>query len=177
LVLEGTGKGFGPPPVDLPVRRWLFKEEPSHYSFADLVRDRETEWDGVRNAVAVRNLRSMVQGDPGFYYHSGTERAIIGRLEVVRAAQLETEGEDPGWSVRVRAVGPLPRPVTLAELKASPPKVPFDLLRIGRLSVVEVPAIAWDDILARASAGSGQSTRESARGSRASAARRKRAGA
>jgi predicted RNA-binding protein with PUA-like domain len=165
------------------VRYWLFKEEPSHYSFADLVRDRETEWDGVRNALAVRNLRTMAEGDEGFFYHSGSERAIVGRLTIVRPARREGDGPDDGWSVRVRAIAPLPRPITLAELKAAPPTVPFDLLRIGRLSVLSVPPLVWTDVLKRSSApGSssrpaGHKARDNARGSRRSASRRKRAGA
>jgi predicted RNA-binding protein with PUA-like domain len=156
-------------------RHWLFKEEPSHYAFHDLERDRETEWDGVRNPLAVRNLRSMAAGEEGFFYHSGTVRAIVGRVEVARAARWMGTGEASGWSVRLRAVAPLPRPIPLSEIKADPPRGRFDLLRIPRLSVVEVPGPIWADLLDRAA--TSQTARASARGNRRSASRRNRSGA
>ena len=101
------------------MRHWLMKSEPGSYGWRDLVRDRGTEWDGVRNAAARLHLRAMRSGDQAFFYHSGDERAVVGIVRIVRAARPEPN--DPDWvSVRVEPLRPLARPVTLAAIKAEP---------------------------------------------------------
>ena len=124
--------------------RWLLKTEPSEYSFDDLVRDGRTTWDGVANAVAVKNIRAMRKGDHVLVYHTGDEKAVVGTAEVVKDAYA-----DPGDAagklavVDVRPLERLRRPVTLAAIKADPTFAGWALLRIGRLSVVPVPDAMW----------------------------------
>ncbi|MEO8432257.1 MAG: EVE domain-containing protein [Acidobacteriota bacterium] len=123
---------------------WLFKEEPTHYSFEDLVRDGKTAWSGVRNAVAQKHLRGVRKGDRIFFYHTGKEKAIVG---VARAGgHAYADPADPEGrlvAVEVRPVEKLPRPVTLAEVKADPFFRDFPLVRIGRLSVMPVSDAEW----------------------------------
>jgi predicted RNA-binding protein with PUA-like domain len=114
---------------------WLLKTEPSEYSFGDLVRDRKTAWSGVKNAVAVKNLREMKAGDPVVIYHTGAERAAVGLAEVVSAPRFDPE--DPKSAiVDIEAVRPLESPVSLEALKTSPLFKDSPLVKIGRLSVV-----------------------------------------
>ncbi len=127
---------------------WLLKTEPSEYSFADLLRHRRTVWDGVANALAVKHLRAMREGDEAFIYHTGSERAIVGLARVVRdpyVAGGETGAQ--GWVVDLEAVGPLPRPVTLAEMRGNDHFAGFELVRLPRLSVMPVPPPIWRAIL------------------------------
>jgi predicted RNA-binding protein with PUA-like domain len=119
--------------------RWLFKEEPAHYAFSDLIRDGETDWEGVRNALAQRHLRAMRPGDRGFFYHSGGERAVVGLVDIVSGPRPETE--DPTRvSVRVRAGRALRRPVPLERLKREAAFRGSTLIRIPRLSVLPLTA-------------------------------------
>jgi predicted RNA-binding protein with PUA-like domain len=120
------------------VARWLVKEEPSHYSFDDLVRDGRTEWGGVLNALALRHLRAFRPGDTVLYYHSGDVRSVVGIAEVTRAARPETVDGRPSWTPEIAARTPLGRPVPLSTLRSDPRLSGFDLLRIGRLSVMPV---------------------------------------
>lgn len=126
---------------------WLVKEEPTHYNFADFLRDRTTEWTGVHNALALRYLRSMVPRDEGFYYHSGAERAIVGRFVVADRPRPDPEDPRGSWKVTLRAGGALPRPVPLAEVKSVPALAEFELVRFSRLSVMPVPAAVWSRVL------------------------------
>jgi len=120
--------------------RFLLKTEPGSYGWADLVRDGETEWDGVRNHAAARSLRAMTVGDEALFYHSGDEKAAVGVARIVRGAV--PDGED--WvSVRIAPIAPLPRPVTLAAMKADPRLADFAMLRQPRLSVVPVSDAHW----------------------------------
>jgi predicted RNA-binding protein with PUA-like domain len=116
---------------------WLVKTEPNEYSYADLVRDGDAEWDGVTNAQAQINLRSMREGDRIVVYHSGGERAAVGLARVVRAPYPDPT--DPAgkrvW-VDLRAERQLDRPVGLAALKADPGFASSPLVRQSRLSVV-----------------------------------------
>lgn len=112
---------------------WLVKTEPGEYSFDDLVREGRTVWDGVRNPQAVRNLKAMTAGEPVFVYHTGDERRVVGRAEVVRAA---TTGPGRDALVELKAIERLPAPVPLADLKAERTFADSPLLRQGRLSVV-----------------------------------------
>ena len=125
---------------------WLMKSEPESYSWADLVRDGGTEWDGVRNNAARLHLKAMKQGDEAFLYHSMSDKAVVGIMRITREAQPDPK--DPDWvSVRVEPVNPLPRPVTLAEIKAEPRLSKMELIRQSRLSVAPVRADEWRKIL------------------------------
>lgn len=126
------------------MRTWLLKTEPSVYSWSDLVRDRSTSWDGVRNNQAALNLKAMAIGDRALIYHSGDERAAIGVAEITRTAY-----PDPGdaggrfVAVDVMPVEPLACPVTLKSMKADPRLAGIDLFRLSRLSVVEIQPAEW----------------------------------
>ncbi len=121
--------------------RWLMKSEPESYSWTDLVRDGGTEWDGVRNNAARLHLKAMKVGDEAFFYHSMSDKAVVGIMRVTRAAQPDPR--DPDWvSVRVepvRAIGP----VTLARIKAEPALSKMELIRQSRLSVSPVRDDEW----------------------------------
>lgn len=123
---------------------WLFKEEPTHYSFAQLQRDRRTVWDGVRNALARQHLRQMRKGDRAFYYHTGKEKAIVGEVRVVSDPWTVPEAEDPKEVfVEVKAVRLLPYAVALARIKDDPLLADWDLVRLPRLSVMPVTEEQW----------------------------------
>src|SRR5436853_447004 len=111
---------------------WLFKEEPTHYSYDALVKDKKTVWSGVKNPLAQKHLHAVRKGDRIFYYHTGDEKAIVG------VAKALTDGypdpDDKVGKMAVVDVAPverLPRPVTLAEIKASPAFKSFPLVRIA----------------------------------------------
>jgi predicted RNA-binding protein with PUA-like domain len=133
--------------------RWLLKEEPAHYSFEDLSRDGETTWDGVTNALALIHLRSMKEGDVAMIYHTGTVKAVVGLATIAGDPRPDPKLRDPKIAVvKVRAGEALPRPVTLAEMKANAALAGFDLLRNSRLSVVPVGEAHWNEILRMAGA-------------------------
>jgi predicted RNA-binding protein with PUA-like domain len=122
------------------------KSEPESYSWADLIRDGATEWDGVRNNAARLHLRAMKKGDEAFFYHSMSDKAVVGIMRITREAQPDPK--DANWvSVRVEPVRPLPRPVTLAEIKAEPRLAAMELIRQSRLSVAPVRDEEWQLIL------------------------------
>ena len=126
--------------------RWLMKSEPESYSWDDLVRDRGTEWDGVRNNAARLHLKAMRQGDEAFFYHSMSDKAVVGIMRVTREARPDPK--DPDWvSVRVEPVRALERPVTLAEIKAEPKLAAMELIRQSRLSVAPVREEEWAKVL------------------------------
>ena len=128
------------------VAHWLMKSEPESYSWADLVRDGGTEWDGVRNNAARLHLKAMKVGDEAFFYHSMSDKALVGIMRITRAAQPDPK--TPDWvSVRVEPVRPLPRPVTLAEIKAEPWLAKMELIRLSRLSVAPVRDEEWQVVL------------------------------
>lgn len=130
--------------------RWLVKTEPDSYSFADLVAEGETEWTGVRNHAAARHLRAMAVGDPVLVYHSGKEKAAVGTAAVTRTARPDG---DEGWiSVALAAGEPLPRPVTLAQMKGEPALADMAMLRQSRLSVSPVTDAEWAAIMGLAGA-------------------------
>ena len=133
------------------MRYWLLKSEPDVFGWADLVAkgDAGEEWDGVRNYQARNMMREMQIGDRAFFYHSQTEKAAVGICEVIAEAHPDSTTEDPRWEcVDVRAVCPLPRPVTLADCKADPRLSEMALLRQSRLSVQPVRAEEWAVICA-----------------------------
>ena len=126
--------------------RWLMKSEPESYSWADLVRDGGTEWDGVRNNAARLHLKAMKTDDEAFFYHSMSDKAVVGIMRITRAAQPDPKNSD--WvSVRVEPVRPLARPVTLAEIKAEPRLAKMELIRQSRLSVAPVRDEEWKLVL------------------------------
>src|SRR5438270_10732796 len=98
---------------------WLFKEEPTHYSFDDFTKDKKTMWSGVRNPVAQKHLRAVKKGDRVFYYHTGDEKAIVGIAKALGNAYADPE-DNTGKAavVEIAPVEKLSRPVTLAEIKA-----------------------------------------------------------
>jgi predicted RNA-binding protein with PUA-like domain len=123
---------------------WLFKEEPSHYSFADLQRDGTTLWDGVDNHLARRHLRNVEAGDRVLFYHTGKERAIVGEMRAASGPQTDPAGADSkAVVVEVEAVRPWPTPVTLETIKHDPAFKTWELVRISRLSVMPVSPDQW----------------------------------
>jgi predicted RNA-binding protein with PUA-like domain len=129
---------------------WLMKSEPESYGWEDLVRDGGTEWDGVRNNAARLHLKAMKKGDEAFFYHSMSDKAVVGIMRVTREAQPDPKA--PDWvSVRVEPVRPL-RPVTLAEIKGEPKLAKMELIRQSRLSVAPVRDDEWKTILNMAGA-------------------------
>jgi len=129
------------------VATWLVKQEPSSYSYSALVREGRTRWDGVHNALALRHLKAMRPGDLALFYHSGDERACVGILRVASAPQPDPQDARGSWFVEVVPDRRLPRPVTLAEIRADPAFAGFELLRISRLSVLPVPPPMWAHLL------------------------------
>ncbi len=126
---------------------WLVKEEPTHYGFGALVKDRRAAWSGVRNALAQRHLRAIKNGDRIFYYHTGDERAVVAVARAV--SDPYPDPEDPSGkyvAVDIAPVERLPRPVTLAEIKADAAFRDFPLVRIARLSVMPVTDAQWTRI-------------------------------
>jgi predicted RNA-binding protein with PUA-like domain len=128
------------------VPRWLFKEEPEHYSFADLRKDGRTVWDGVTNALARKNLRQVRKGDKVFYYHTGKEKAIVGEMRVVADPRPDPAGDDKSVVVDVEPVRALKRAVTLAEIKDDAVLADWELVRLSRLSVMPVTEEQWQRV-------------------------------
>ena len=134
-------------------RHWILKTEPSEYGFSDLVRERRTRWSGVSNPVALKHLRSMQEGDDAFIYHTGNEKSLIGLARIAGAPYADPGKDDPKLVVvDVEAVKPLPRQVTLAEVKADPFFKDLGLVRLSRLSVVPVEPAQWSRLLKMAGA-------------------------
>lgn len=127
---------------------WLLKTEPNAYSYADLERDGGTRWDGVKNNAALKHMRQMRPGDRAFVYHTGKEKALVGVARITSEPYPDPELGDPKLVVfDLAAERPLPRPVTLAEVKADDAFAGFALVRQPRLSVMPVPAALWKRLL------------------------------
>ena len=123
---------------------WLFKSEPSCWSWQDHLKAGIAEWDGVRNFQARGYLRAMALGDKGFFYHSITEKSIVGIVEVVKTYYPDPTDERGMFGmVDVRALQALPRAVTLADIKADDRLAHIPLLRQSRLSVMPIDEQAW----------------------------------
>jgi predicted RNA-binding protein with PUA-like domain len=134
--------------------KWLVKEEPEHYSFEQFVADGSTVWSGVKNPLAQKHLRSMKQGDQVFYYHTGKEKAIVGTAKVVSAPRPDSKDRSGKlYVVELEPGKKLPRPVTLAEIKAVTKFADFPLVRLPRLSVMPVTEAQWQaiELMARGS--------------------------
>ena len=129
-------------------KHWLVKTEPSAYSWSDLVRDGKTSWSGVRNFTARNNLREMQAGDAVFFYHSVTEKAVVGIAEVARTAYVDATAKEGDWSaVDLVPKKALAQPVTLDAIKANPRLKGMALLRLSRLSVQPVSAEEFAEIV------------------------------
>lgn len=128
------------------MRYWLLRSEPDAYSWDDLVRDQGTEWNGVRNYTARNFLKEMQHGDQALFYHSNTEKAAVGIMEITRAWQ--PDGDDGKWaSVAVKPVEKLAKPVTLAAIKDEARLKELEMLRQSRLSVTPVREAEWKVLL------------------------------
>jgi predicted RNA-binding protein with PUA-like domain len=127
---------------------WLVKQEPSAYSWDDLVKDGRTAWTGVRNFQARNHLRTMAVGNPVLFYHSVIGKAVVGIAKVVRAAYPDPTAREEGWvCVDLAPVRPLVRPVTLDQIKAVPALREIALVRQGRLSVQPLTSEQFGAIL------------------------------
>jgi predicted RNA-binding protein with PUA-like domain len=136
------------------MKNWLVKEEPSHYSYDDLARDGRTSWTGVRNPLAQKHLRGIRKGDSIFFYHTGSEKAVVG---IARAAgdAYPDPADKTGklYAVDVEPVTKLRSPVTLASIKADKAFASFPLVRMSRLSVMPVTDVEWKRIERMSGAG------------------------
>lgn len=127
---------------------WLFKEEPTCYSFADLERDGSTVWSGVTNNLARKHLRNVNKGDRVLFYATGDVKAVIGEMEVVEGPRPDPQDEDPkSVVVTVRPVRRLQSEVSLARIKQESQLADWDLVRISRLSVMPVSNDQWQRIV------------------------------
>jgi predicted RNA-binding protein with PUA-like domain len=127
---------------------WLVKQEPSAYSWADLVKDGKTQWTGVRNYTARNNLREMQKGDAVLFYHSVVGKEIMGIARVVREAYPDPTAKEGDWSaVDLVPEKALSRPVSLEEIKRNPKLKEMALLRLSRLSVQPVTSAQFEEIV------------------------------
>jgi predicted RNA-binding protein with PUA-like domain len=125
--------------------RWLFKTEPSVYSFQQLEKEKKTRWDGVANNLALKNLKDIKKGEQIFIYHTGDEKAVVGIAKALGSAYPDPEKHDSKLLVvDIEAVKPLRTPVTLARVKAHPKLKNFDLVRNSRLSIMKVSDEQWE---------------------------------
>ncbi len=132
------------------MRYWLFKSEPSVWSWADQVAKGAAgeEWDGVRNYQARNFMREMALGDQGFFYHSQSEKAIVGTVEICAEAHPDSTTDDPRWEcVDIKAKDSLARTVGLDAIKADPRLADMVLVKNSRLSVQPVSEAEWTLIL------------------------------
>ncbi len=121
------------------MNHWLVKSEPETYSWDDFVRDKKTDWTGVRNYAARLHLKAMAAGDEVYFYHSGESKSIVGLAKVTKTAFPDKTADEDGWvAVELAAVKPLAKPVTLAQVKAEPALKDMKLVRESRLSVSPV---------------------------------------
>ena len=128
---------------------WLFKSEPSSWSWQDQLKrgERGEGWDGVRNYQASNNMKKMKLGDYGFFYHSVSEKKIVGVVEVMKEYHPDpTDKSNKFGMVRVRALRSLPVPVTLSDIKTNKALIEFQMIKQSRLSVVPVTKQEWNVI-------------------------------
>ena len=126
------------------VAHWLVKSEPDAFSWDQQVANGVEPWSGVRNHMAKNNLKAMKLGDLAFFYHSNVGKEIVGVVRVAREAYPDPTADKGDWvCVDMQAVAPMPRPVTLAEIKATPELADLALVRMSRLSVLPVSPAHW----------------------------------
>jgi predicted RNA-binding protein with PUA-like domain len=126
---------------------WLFKEEPEHYSFADLEKEKITIWNGVSNNLARKNLREVSEGDRILFYHTGREKAVVGEMRALSGPMPDPKESDPkAVVVKVQAVQRLQHPVSLERIKKDPLLADWDLVRLPRLSVMPVSSSQWERV-------------------------------
>jgi predicted RNA-binding protein with PUA-like domain len=127
---------------------WLLKSEPSVYSYADLVKDKKTTWDGISNNLALKYVRQVKKGDLALIYHTGDEKAIVGIAEVASAPYADPKQKDPKLAVfDIKPSKKLSRLVALAEIKANQKLQGFELVRLARLSVMPVTEEYWEILM------------------------------
>lgn len=127
---------------------WLVKSEPESYAWTDLVRDGRTAWTGVRNYAARIHLNTMRPGDRVLFYESVSTKAVVGIAEITKPAFPDKTADEPGWvAVELKAVEPLAKPVTLAQIKADDALADIALLRQSRLSVSPLTAATFKRIV------------------------------
>ena len=127
---------------------WLLKSDPETYSWEDLVKDKETDWDGIRNFQARNNLKLMKKGDKAFVYHSQDDKQIVGVAEITGEAKPDKTAEEGGWvSVRIKALVECGRPLSLEEIRNTPGLTNMVLVANSRLSVQPVTDAEWNAIL------------------------------
>lgn len=127
---------------------WLVKQEPSSYSFSTLEKEKKTVWDGVHNNLALKHLNAMKKGDLAFFYHSGSEKQIVGIMEITSEAYPNPKEKNKRFVVvDVKYKKRLENPVTLDEIKKEKKFKNWELLRISRLSVMPVTKEIWNAIL------------------------------
>ncbi len=130
------------------MHHWLIKSEPEVYSWDQLVKDKHTRWDGIRNYAARLHLRSMKKGDEIFFYHSNKGTEIVGIATVIKEAYPDPTSSDPAWfAVDIKADKKLKKPVTLEQIKKEKKLSAMALVRIGRLSVQPVTDEEWRIIM------------------------------
>jgi predicted RNA-binding protein with PUA-like domain len=127
---------------------WILKTEPSTYSVDDLLRQKTAVWDGVKNPLALKHLRTMQPGDEVLIYHTGDEKAVVGTAKVTKAAYADPKKNDPKLVVvDLRSGARLPAPVPLSVIKSDPMFKDLALVRMPRLSVVPATAGQWKRLL------------------------------
>jgi len=127
---------------------WLFKEEPTHYSFDAFAKDKKTVWSGVKNPLAQKHLHAVKRGDRVFYYHTGDQRAVVGIAKATSDAYPDPADKTGKLAVvDIAPVKKLPQPVTLASIKADSSFKTFPLVRMSRLSVMPVTDDEWERII------------------------------
>ena len=128
------------------MNHWLVKQEPGTYSFHDFVKEKKTDWSGVRNYQARNFLRDMEKGDPVLFYHSGGEKAVVGHATVSKSSYADPT--DEAWiAVELKAGKPFKKPVTLAQVKAEKKLANILLVRNGRISVMPLTADEYNEIV------------------------------
>jgi predicted RNA-binding protein with PUA-like domain len=130
---------------------WLIKQEPQEYSFDDLLKDEKTDWTGVRNFQARNNLQAMKIGDKVLFYHSVSEKAVVGTAEVSRESFPDPTDDEHIWiAVEIKPFEKFAKPVTLSGIKAQPELAEIALLKQSRLSVVPISEPEFQTILSLA---------------------------
>ena len=143
-----SAQAFNPTRLYTMKRYWLVKQEPSAYSWNDFAADGRTSWTGVRNFTARNNLRAMQQGDEVLFYHSVSDKAVVGIAEVVRTAYPDPTAKEGDWScVDLVPKKPLAQPVALEQIKQVPKLKEIALLRLSRLSVQPLSAAEFREIV------------------------------